>query len=202
MTRAMMIGMVAAVFAAGCADEAGPAQAPVNGPPLTDMSAVSSGPGTVHFVLRIPGSSVDVKVDARSITGPEFNLTRYSDASDHAIRGDAVHMAVNLDVKPEGVSGLFGGAPFDVKTVVTGEQMQVTGTVGGRPSAFAIDPRGVTGNVGRCMIQMARHGAEYVGTRGCGRGSGPASMAVPASFGAWSANEIGAALAILLSAGA
>ncbi len=203
MRRSRMIGVA---FLAGClagcagAEPAGPAH-PV--PSQTDVSQLAAGDDSTNFVLRIPGSrNVDVLVGDRSITGPNFTLTRYTDGSDHAMRGDAFKLMVNVDVTSEGAQGLFGGGPFDVKVAMVGDELQVHGSVSGKPSMFAISPRGLNGNVGRCNYQMVRQGPEYVGTRGCGSGATSSSVVFPASFGKWSLPELGSALAILLSSGA
>jgi hypothetical protein len=202
MTRVTMI-VAALVLAAGCSAGAGPAASPgPDVPAQTDVSQIAAGPASANFVLRIPGGrNVDLLVGDRSITGPSFSLTRYQDSSDHAIRGDAFSFKVNLDVTAEGARGLFGAGPFDVKVAMVGDEIQVNGSVSGKTSMFAINPRTLLGNVGRCNYQMARRGLEYVGTRGCGSGASISSVVFPASFGKWSLPELGSALAILLSSG-
>jgi hypothetical protein len=200
MTRVAMIVAAFVVACAGCAGSDGPPLPP--GPPLTDVVRFSQGSDPVHFILRMPGGrDVNVLVGPRSITGPGFTLTRYTDASDHAIRGTAFDQPADLEVTAEGAKGLFGNGPFDVKVAVVGEEIQVHGTVSGKPAMFALNPRILTGNVGRCMFQMARQGPQYFGTRGCGSGAEGSSMSFPASFGAWSLSEMGPVLAILLSSG-
>jgi hypothetical protein len=202
-TTAACLAITTTLLTAGCATGAEPAAAPLgNVPPTTDVAAISAGPGSSHFIIRMPGEpNIEVLVEDRSITGPGFSLTRYDDASDHAIRGDAVRLKVNVDVTADGANGLYGGGPFDVKVAMVGDELQVHGVVSGKPTLFAINPRAMSGNVGRCAFQMVRQDLQYVGTRGCGRGHSSAELVFPASFGRWSLPQLGAALALLLSSG-
>src|ERR1700727_3056354 len=90
MTRVGIIAGALLLGCAGCEGVGGPAAAPSNGPPQTDVTPYSAGATSAHFILRANGGqSVDMLVGPRSITGPTFTLTRYTDASDHAIRGNA-----------------------------------------------------------------------------------------------------------------
>jgi hypothetical protein len=201
MTR---VTIMTAALLVGCSAGTEPAAAPAaNVPPTTDVTALAAGAGSKNFTIRVPGggSDLDVLVGDRSITGPGFTLTRYNDASDHAMRGDAFKQKVNVDVTADGAQGICGGGPFDVKVALVGDELQVHGTVSGKPAIFAISPRALNGNVGRCSFEMVRKGLEYVGSRGCGRGRSGASVTFPASFGQWSLPELGSALAILLGSG-
>lgn len=200
MTR---VTIMTAALLVGCSAGTEPAAAPLaNVPPTTDVAALAAGVASKNFVIRAPGGNeVDVLVGDRSITGPGFTLTRYNDASDHAMRGDAFKQKVNVDVTADGAQGICGGGPFDVKVALVGDELQVHGSVSGKPAMFAINPRALKGNVGRCSFEMVRQGLEYVGARGCGRGRSSASLVFPASFGQWSLPELGSALAILLGAG-
>jgi hypothetical protein len=199
----MRVGMIAAVLLAGCEGVGEPAAVPPGGLVLqSDVAPFSAGPGSDHFILRLPsGKSVSVVVGAKSITGPNFTLTRYADASDHAIRGNVFNQPVDVDVTADGAHGLVGNGVFDIKVARMNDVLQIHGTVSGKPSNFALDGRSLNGNVGQCMFQMARQGAEYSGTRGCRASADAASLGIPASFGLWSLPELGTALSILLSSG-
>jgi hypothetical protein len=196
--------LVTTALMMGCSTEVGaPAQAP-NGPaPMqTDVTQLATAAGSSHFSLRMGGGNdLDVLVSDRSLTGIGLSLTRYTDASDHAIRGSAFKRTVDLDLTADGAKGLLGGGPMDVKVELVGDELRVNGLVSGQTSAFSVTPREITGNVGRCMFQMARQGGEYFGTRGCGTGKASAYLSFPAAFGAWSLSELGAALAILFTSG-
>jgi hypothetical protein len=204
----MRVAVLAAILTlvTGCAEGAGSGP-PAASPPgsrllLGDMTQMSSEDAANHFVLRMPGGhDVSVLVGDRAITGPTINVTRYDEASDHAIRGNAFGLVVNVDVTAEGASGLYGGGPLDVKVGLVGNAMNVRGLVQGRPSDFTLSPQELRGNVGACGFEMVRQGAEYVGTRGCRRGVQSASLSVPAAFSRWTMPEMATALAILLSSG-
>jgi hypothetical protein len=196
--------LVAATLVLGCsAGMGGPAEAPA-GPALvqTDVSQLAAGEGSVHFEMHmLAGKGIDVLVSDRSLTGTELSVTRYTDASDHAIRGSAFNRIVDVNVDVNGAKGLLGGGALDVNVALVGDELQVRGAVSGQTTAFSMSPRELTGNVGRCMFQMARQGTQYVGTRGCGAQKDAVELTFPASFGAWSQSELGAALVILLTSG-
>jgi hypothetical protein len=185
---------------AGCATETeGGAAAPAVGSDLTDASG---GDALTHFILRFPGGQEDVivLVNDTGVTGPRVQLSRYVEASDHAIRGTAFRSPVDIQVTAEGVKGVYGGGIFDIKITLAGDALEVHGTVSGQPTAFQLGPHGLLGHVGRCMYQLQRVGNEFSGTRGCGAGVGTATMSFPAAFGKWSIAEMAATLSILLSA--
>jgi hypothetical protein len=207
--RNLMLGTALALLA-GCATAADagdngavtPGASGASGLIGADLTGMSPEDALTHFMLRVPnGEEVSVLVADRAITGPRIQLSRYVDASDHAIRGEAFRKPVNIEVTAAGVSGVYGGGQFDIKIALAGEDITVQGTVGGQPTAFKLGPAGLLGHVGRCMYQMQRQGAEFAGTRGCGRGMSYASLSFPSSFGKWSMAEMAAALSILLSGG-
>jgi hypothetical protein len=204
----MRVAMLAAILtlAAGCVEGAGSGEpaawAPGSSLPLGELAQMSAEDATNHFMLRMTGGrNVSVLVSERSITGPMIRVTRYEEASDHAMRGEAFGLPVNVDVTAEGASGLYGGGPFDVKVGRVGDTMNVRGMVHGRSSDFSLSPQRLRGNVGECGFEMIRRGSDYVGSRGCRQGVQNASLSFPAAFGRWSMPEMATALAILLSAG-
>ena len=111
--------MATVLVAAACSSGAGaPAKSASSGGPRADAAGASSE-ALHHFILRLPGGrGVDVLVGDRSITGPGVSLTRYTDPSDHAIRGQAFMRAINVDVTPDGAKGLDDARPFDIHVEV------------------------------------------------------------------------------------
>jgi hypothetical protein len=200
MKRALLIF---AALMLGCSAGSGQPAVPAGPAPiLTDVSKLSAGEKSEHFSLRmLAGKGIDVLVGARDLTSTELSVTRYTDADDHSIRGTAFDRTVDINITADGAKGLLGPGPLDIKVALVGDELQIHGSVAGETSALSFNPREITGNVGRCMFQMARRGAEYTGARGCGRSKEEAQIIFPASFGAWSVPEMGAALAILLTSG-
>lgn len=191
--RWMVLAMVT-----GCAPSAAaPAGA---GAPAADAAPRHDDEALTHFMLRSPGGrDTNVLVGDRSVTGPHVSITRYTDASDHSIRGDAFGRPVNLEVTADGAKGVYAGMPFDIHVKLSGDDLIIRGLVAGHPSELDFGPRGLKGNVGLCMYEMERKGMEFVGTRGCGVGGQVTSMSFPSSFGKWSLPEMAAVFAVLLS---
>jgi hypothetical protein len=201
MKRVMMLGILL-IAAAGCA-EGGPKAPAAPMPVITDVSQIAAGPGTNHFTLSLSaGRGVDALVTDNAITAPGVALSRYADASDHAIRGDAFGRVLNIDTTASGAKGVYGGGPMNIEAKLEGPEIHVTGTVAGKITDFKIGPAGINGAVGHCMFQMSRNGNLYNGTRGCRSGSEPANLKLPDSFKTWSVAELSAAMVVLLSAGA
>lgn len=196
MTISRFVTAAALSVMAGCS--AGPG-APAGG---ASADAAAANDAANHFTLRHPGGrGVDVLVGERSITGPSVSLTRYTDPTDHAIRGQAFTRSINVDVTADGVKGLDDGQPFNLTVKLEGGTLVVRGLIRGQITDYVLGPAGLRGSVGSCMYVMKREGAGYVGTRGCNTGAQIASMSFPASFGKWSTQEMAAALTVLLSAG-
>src|SRR5262245_24511870 len=72
-------------------------------------------PDPRRFILYSRGvETMGAHVDKQGVQGPDVNLGRYTDADDHAVRGKAWGLWVDVKVDGDRAQGLVGGLPVDV----------------------------------------------------------------------------------------
>lgn len=118
-----------------------------------------------HFTLTSTGDSYSVTITPNLLSGPDYQVSRYSDA----FRGDIKNKILDAEIENGKVNGNLGSAPFTVSIENEGDNTRVRGLYAGMLTDFTVGPTQIHGQAGQCSYQLARGpGApDYSGYSSC-----------------------------------
>ena len=176
---------------------------------LLAACATTSGgpPSKVHttpagaeqrFSMVGSGFQTTALITADGAQGPQIDVGRYEDGK--AIRGTVNGRTIDLTVKEDSASGIWGQGPLTINLVAGApEELKATGLVAGRPSNFTATKEKITGQIGLCGYELNRTGDDYTGSRSCAGGIGQVTVDFPSSILTWKPINIAVLMALLMS---
>lgn len=184
MRRAMLM----VVLALGCAHTPVESAAPA-------WKLLSATPGTDQIQFRSDVRLRYATVTDASARGPDLDLRR----TPGKIQGTTyIERPVDLNQKGDEMLGRAAGDDFDLILRPDGEEMRVSGVVGGMQTTFWLTPALIRGSIGPCSFQLSWTSGSYVGGRQCGPRSDTISLQFPASLAGWSNPEVASLLVIFV----
>ncbi|HJZ84406.1 MAG TPA: RNA polymerase sigma factor [Polyangia bacterium] len=145
-----------------------------------------------HFVLRVPGDAITVRVDESALLSPTVQIERYG----NTLRGSLFGVPMEVTFTDRSVRGHIGG-PINLTLRVRGDELQVRGRKGGGRTLLAFSPAHILGYLGdgSYSYELYASGDEYVGHIGIAQ----ATVRIPRTLAERSRGELAATLVLLLS---
>jgi hypothetical protein len=152
-----------------------------------------------YITIRSPGSSVQMRVTADRIHGPEADIARVPEGYRGQVRNNVI---IELRFEGNNIRGSRGGAPIDLRLESSGDTLVVRGLYAGRLSWLEVGPAALRGRFGDCAYDTRAaplEGVSYKGMVSCGSGYGPVSIILPEIARTMRLDETAAMLAIALT---
>jgi hypothetical protein len=151
------------------------------------LAGCASGPETGggaggDIILEVAGQATSARLEGGELTGPQLSLA----IDQNAMRGRAYGAVVDVSLKENQVTGLFGGQQLNLQLQRhEAEGFRAQGTLAGALSDFTFTPDALEGSVGPCSYSLRRAGGglAYSGQRNCaGTRLTPTRLSFPAGF--------------------
>ena len=140
-------------------------------------------------------------VENDDIIGATMSLHRASSGSGTSFQGSAFDRSVNVSFDGSSAHGIVGNEPLnlDVSDGPNGV-IRIRGIVGGASTSLDIGANRLSGYVGRCIYDMARHDMafRFEGVRNCSGGTHRARLEVTKPILDWAPIETATLLSLVL----
>lgn len=156
---------------------------------------LNASPETEEIQIRSDERIARATVTDAGARGPFLNLRRVPGK----LQGTSgVDRPVALEQKGSEMVGRVAGDSFDLTLQPDGDEVRVTGLVGGFPTTFWLSPAKIRGSIGSCRVELVWTAGMYSGGRTCGPQSDTVSVLFPAALSGWSDPEVASLLAIMV----
>lgn len=152
-----------------------------------------SGPAG-QFSFQSGEGAYTVNVTPTELSGPNFQISRYPDA----LRGQLDGRPIDLEWTQEGVQGVYGSQPINLKLEPTQQGTRLHGMWGGRLGDLLVSDQAVNGKIGRCSYTLDRTGEQLSGQSTCGAAPSNTHITLPAGLSTPLDGQSAAVLAVLL----
>ena len=132
------------------------------------------------IAVRLPFRSYNLRFSGDDVYSLDVQLHR----SPTKWRGRAFGRVANLTLKEDGVSGVIGAAPVNLKVREEGDILLAEGGFLGGPVRLRFSPKELHLYMGGCTYELAYTEGRYQGPRSCDSNLAPAvQVSVPDAFG-------------------